>query len=281
MTDFTTIRSRGRVELKNARYALRSRAAAHSAYLAFARLGEHRNEVLNDATKVVIDGFPRSANTFAAIAFQTAQERPVRIAHNLHSAAHLTVAARRGLPTLVLIREPTDAVLSEAIRERPVSLRQVLAAYCRFYEAIAPHVGSMTVGEFSRVTNDFGSIIVEVNRRFGTTFRPFEHTSETNAVVFDLIDERERRPAVKTVDDYLAGKLSLDDVQAAYRDLEARGVPSSLPEGSVPRPVLSRTRLKEELRRQLEKPSLAALRERSGRAYERIADQRSTMEGSG
>jgi hypothetical protein len=230
MTDTTTLRSKGRVQLKNVRYALRSRVAAHPAYLIFARLGEHRDEVLSDATVVVIDGFPRSANTFAAVAFQTAQERPVRIAHNLHSAAHLTVAARRGLPTLVLIREPTDAVLSEAIRESPVSLRQVLAAYSRFYEAIAPHVGSMAVGEFSRVTNDFGSIIVEVNRRFGTAFRPFEHTNETSAVVFDLIDERERRPAVKTVDEYLAGKLSLDDVRAAYRDLEARGVPSSLPE---------------------------------------------------
>jgi hypothetical protein len=233
-----------------------------------------------DATAVVIDGFPRSANTFASVAFQTAQERPVRIAHNLHSAAHLTVAAMRGVPTLVLVREPTDAALSEAIREHPVSLRTVLAAYCRFYETVAPHVGSMIVGEFAGVTTDFGSIIVEMNRRFGTTFRPFEHTSESTELVFRLIDERERRPAVKAVDEYLAGKVSLDDVRAAYRDLEAKEVPSSLPEGSVPRPVMSRTELKEELRRDLEAAPLTSLRQRAERAYQRILDWRGTTEGS-
>jgi len=277
----TSLRRKGRVALKDVRYGLRSRAAARPVYLSFARRGEHRDEVLSDGTAVVIDGFPRSANTFAALAFQTAQERPVRIAHNLHSAAHLIVAARRGVPTLLLIREPTDAVLSEAIRERPVSLRQVLAAYCRFYETVASRVGNMTVGEFSRVTNDFGSIIVELNRRFGTAFGFFEHTSESTAVVFRLIDERERRPTVKTVDGYLAGRSSLDEVWAAYGDLEARGVASSLPEGSVPRPSTSRIGLKEELRRNLEKPFLADLRKRAEQAYRRITDRASTMGGSG
>ena len=90
------------------------------------------------------------------------RERPVRIAHNLHSPAHLTVAARRGVPTLLLVREPTDTVLSEAIRESPVSLGRVLSAYIRFYETVAPHLGGMAVGDFSAVTKDFGSVIAHV-----------------------------------------------------------------------------------------------------------------------
>ncbi len=277
----SSLRRQVHVFVKDVRYDLRSRASTYPVYLSYARRGEHRDEVLSEGTAVVIDGFPRSANTFAALAFQTAQERPVRIAHNLHSAAQLTIAAARGVPTLVLIREPTDTVLSEAIRERPISLRRVLAAYCRFYETVASQVDRMTVGEFSRVTNDFGSIIEEFNRRFGTAFLPFEHTRESTARVFRLIDERERRPGVKVVDGYLAGRLSLDDVWAAYRDLDAQGVPSSLPEGSVPRPVLSRSEPKEELRGELEVAPLAGLRQRAEGAYRRIIDRRRISDGSG
>jgi hypothetical protein len=151
MTDIAPVVGRRmRIMAKDVRYGLRSRGSTLPAYLAFARRGEHADEVLGEGTAIVIDGFPRSANTFAAIAFQIAQEVPVRIAHNLHSAAHVVAAASKGVPTIVLVRDPTDAVLSEAIREHPVTLRTVLSAYCRFYETVAPWIANTTVGEFSQ-----------------------------------------------------------------------------------------------------------------------------------
>ena len=281
MTSITSRVARGvRIAGKDIRYALRSRASVHPMYLRFAQHGEHRDEVLGDGTAIVIDGFPRSANTFAAIAFQMAQGTPVRIAHNLHSAAHLAAAASRGLPTIVLIRDPTDAVLSEAIREQPVSLKTVLAAYCRFYETVDPWLPNMTVGEFSQVTHDLGAVIREMNRRCGSAFRPFDADARSTSDVFGLIDERERRPAVKAVDEYLAGKTSLDAVWATYRDLDGRGEPSTVPERSVPRPSAVRAELKAELRHELEDPALMPLRERADRAYRCVVQGRHTLDGS-
>src|SRR5262245_54574684 len=44
---------------------------------------ERNGPVFRD-TDAVIEGFPRSANTFAAAAFALAQTTPVRLAHHLH-----------------------------------------------------------------------------------------------------------------------------------------------------------------------------------------------------
>ena len=64
---------------------------------------------------VVIEGFPRSGNSFARRAFIMAQDETfdvTRIAHHLHVPAQVIRAARWRIPTLVLIRRPKDAVLS-------------------------------------------------------------------------------------------------------------------------------------------------------------------------
>ena len=61
----------------------------------------------------MIDGYTRSASTYAVYAFQLSQARPVRVAHHLHAPAQLIEAARRGVPTLMVIREPRGALLAQ------------------------------------------------------------------------------------------------------------------------------------------------------------------------
>src|SRR4029079_11860657 len=95
-------------------------------------------EVISDETEVVIDGYTRSASTFAVYAFQVAQPRPVRLAHHLHAPAQLLEAARRGLPAILVIREPRGAVLSQVVREPGVDLLDAVWAYSRFYESLEP-----------------------------------------------------------------------------------------------------------------------------------------------
>ena len=97
-----------------ARHRLRTRVAEYpSLYLPFARrkYPGPSPEVISPETELVIDGFTRSATTFAVYALQLSQERPVRLAHHLHAPAQLIEAARRGVPALVLIREPRGAIL--------------------------------------------------------------------------------------------------------------------------------------------------------------------------
>lgn len=137
---------------------------------------------------IVIEGFPRSGNTFAYTAFVMAQPRPVRAAGRVHAPAQLIAAARWGIPGIVLIRHPDEAIPSFLIRHPRTGARQAMRGWLRFYEPLRPHLKKLVVGTFDRVTTDFGSVIERVNERFGTDFVPFQHTDENVRKVWEAID---------------------------------------------------------------------------------------------
>ncbi len=265
------VRSEAAAVARSARYAVRSRLSTTPPYLSLVGRGKHRDEALRDGTDVVIDGFPRCANTFATIAFQVAQPRSVRIAHHLHAPAHLIAAARAEIPAILLVREPVDAVLSEAIREQPVRVGTVLSAYLRFYEHVLPFLDAFTVGEFRVVTTAFGRVIEALNARSGTAFDIFEHDEPAVQLVFALIDERERRPTRKHVDRFLAGDIPLWEVVQAAQALDRLSAPTVAAEHAVPRPSIHRDGLKHALRREIEARHLRPTLRRAQAIYERVA----------
>lgn len=110
-------------------------------YLMLQRLRPRRRHlVVARDTEIVIEGYPRSANTFAVAAFMLAQERPVKMAHHLHAPAQVIRAVKWGIPTLLLIRQPEDAVLSLLIREPGISAERALRDYIRFYNGYGPTI---------------------------------------------------------------------------------------------------------------------------------------------
>ena len=91
-------------------------------------------------TQLVIEGFPRSANTFAVLAFESLQPNKFKIAHHMHVPAQIIRAAHFKIPTIVLIRNPTDSVISFVIRDTKISIEQALKCYISFYEKIYPTI---------------------------------------------------------------------------------------------------------------------------------------------
>jgi hypothetical protein len=225
--------------------------------------------VVGDATEAVIDGFTRSACVFAAVAFQQAQPRPVRLAHLLHAPAHLIAGAERGLPCLVTIREPEGAVASCLIREPYLTASVVLGAWTRFYERLLPYRDHLVVGEFSRVTTDLGSLIEDMNARFGTAFAPFVHTPENVERVFAFIEERAARPAYEEhIGLYMSGIETAADLDAARQRAKGVGRASPVPfEHRVARPSAERGELRDALAEQYRDARLESLRRRAEQLY--------------
>jgi hypothetical protein len=155
--------------------------------LPVARLRGH-GAIVDVDTDVLIEGYPRSANSFAVAAFGLAQPGPVRIAHHTHAPAHVIAAVRRGIPALVLIREPEDAVLEFVIVKPHLNIGQALRGYLRFYEPLLAHRRGFVIGAFPEVTADFGAVIRRLNQRFGTRFAEFRHTRENVQACFDAMD---------------------------------------------------------------------------------------------
>jgi hypothetical protein len=170
------------------------RAAKHPAlfFTIYRLTGKDRRRVVTPETQLVIEGFPRSANTFAVAAFRQAQREKVRIAHGLHVPAQVVRAARWGIPTLVLIRKPKDAVLSFLIRD-PISVGQALKYYLSFYQAVEKYRDAYVLGLFEEVTEDYGQVIRRLNERFGTTFSLFRHDAQNVNEVFARIERNSRR----------------------------------------------------------------------------------------
>ena len=148
----------------------------------------YRDRMVTEATDICIDGYPRSANSFAVGAFEQAQDGPVRIAHHNHAPAPILEAVRREIPAVVLIRNPVDTLISErglqlqtaAVEGRPpplhVSYATRLRGWMSFYERLDPVLDDVVVAPFELVTEDVGEVIDAVNTRFDTTFSRFEHT---------------------------------------------------------------------------------------------------------
>lgn len=176
--------------VKRLHHEFRARAGLHPIvfYSIFSLKKTNRPLMIRRDTEIVIEGFPRSANTFSVIAFQQSQARGVRIAHHLHVPAQIIRAAKWNIPAIVLVRNPLDAVISLLVRYPYVKPCPVLREYVRFYSRIAPLRDNFVVARFEDIVNDYGSVIARVNERFGTTFIPFVHSAENTKKVFQGVE---------------------------------------------------------------------------------------------
>jgi hypothetical protein len=157
------------------------------------------------ATEIVIEGYPRSGNTFAVVAFRLAQGREIEIAHHLHAAAQIKRAARLDVPAIVLIREPSEAILSLVVRDPHASMRWALRSYIRFYSSIIPYLEKTVVAPFPTVTSDLASIIRMVNTRYGTAFKEFVPTEHALKSVRQTVEWMGQRDSMITGWDYGLG----------------------------------------------------------------------------
>jgi hypothetical protein len=221
---------------------LQTHAGKHpSAFYGLYRLArKDRARVVTPETELVIEGFPRSANSFARVAFNRAQKGKVRIATGLHVPAQVIRAARWRIPTLVLIRRPKDAVLSFAIRD-PISVEQALRYYLSFYETVENYSDAYVLGIFEEVTGNFGRVIQRLNDRFGTSFSPFRHDERNVEAVLARVERNSKRKFGETQW-----------------------------ENKASRPVAAREGTKRELERELERPEVERILLRSEAVYDRL-----------
>jgi hypothetical protein len=251
--------------IRRARHRLRIRfCEIPGLYLPFARrkYPGPSPEVISSETRFVIDGYTRSASTFAVYALQLAQPVPVRLAHHLHAPAQLIAAARNSVPALAVIREPQGAILSQLIREPDVALRDAIVAYARFYERLLPYRDHFVVADFEEVTKNFGAVIRRVNERFGTVFAEFEPSEPNVDRCFELI--RLRSTLSPVLLGFESGTVTADEMRPEAEILARRQGPA--PEAWIP--SQERDQSKAALREQWARPDLARLRHRAERVYE-------------
>jgi hypothetical protein len=221
-------------------YELKSMGAMHPLIaMPLARLRGHGTIVDRD-TELVIEGFPRSANSFVVAAFRMAQHREVQVAHHLHAPGHVIAAIRAGVPTLVLVREPELPTVELVLYKNvTISVRQALRSYIRYYRPLLGYRSRFVVGTFHDVTTDLGAVIRRVNAHYGTTFAEFDHSQENERACFQVMEAHWR------------GRFESEDLVEHY----------------VGRPSELRARQVEELRAEYWVPALRRLRSEAQRIH--------------
>jgi len=139
-------------------------------------------------TALVMDGFPRSGNSYARAALFHANGIDTVISTHGHSHRFVHQGVRFGIPVIVLIREP-DAAISSLLRFEPATDERMLAdAYTRYYRHVLRDIDSVLIARFEEVTADFGAVLKRCNAKFGSDLAIYHKTPESEREVSAHID---------------------------------------------------------------------------------------------
>lgn len=172
----------------------------------------YQRKIVTENTDLIIEGYPRSANSFSVKAFKYVNGDDYKIATHLHAYPQVIVGVKYKIPTMVLIREPFSCVVSyAALSAKEIGVEQynmnynlkwLIEDYVVFYKNLLPYRDKFVVAPFTQVLDDYGAVITEVNQKFGTDFIPFQSTEAHVKNVFDSAKEHlspsKKRENIKT-----------------------------------------------------------------------------------
>lgn len=143
---------------------------------------------IDSRTELVLDGYHRSANSFAAMQFRLANPG-VRISDHLHTPGAIITASRHGIPAVVLIRDPYDAVPSLLQLMEGTRPSSAIRMWMRYYTVAEPYLTDAVVADFAQVIGSFGGVVRRCNVKWGTNFAEPPSTADFQRSVRNALSE--------------------------------------------------------------------------------------------
>lgn len=154
----------------------------------------NRNNVCSEGTDIVIEGFPRSGNSFTVDMLSILQEGPrknLKIAHHTHRIENILIGRKLNKPIVTLIRRPEDAILSCIIySDEPVDF--AAQWYFNFYNTILQMDALPIVLNFMTVVSDFNKVVHVVNAAAGSSIRTSIDLKADAALAHEYAERRAR-----------------------------------------------------------------------------------------
>lgn len=147
-------------------------------------------ELLRTNYDVIVDGYPRSANSRLACAIQVAAPN-LRTRSHAHQMAHVRQAiVRHGKPAIVVIRKPGDAIASCAFHRR-WSIAYATQYYEMYYRQLLDLIGrpNLLVVDFETVLSRLHATLRAIGSWYPSTFHLLRIPDELEAQVDRKIRE--------------------------------------------------------------------------------------------
>lgn len=174
--------------LRRAKYLLGHEPALLPVYLRLTPLGTSRQ--LTEFTDLVVEGFPRSGNTFTVFALEDASGHELTIASHVHQPSQVKHTLARGIPTVLVIRDPVSALASYLVYDQRFSASTVIGEYCSYHRELVPYADRLLICEFDEVTSHMPSVIDRINRRYSLQIPPFDDEASNVKEVMARIEWR-------------------------------------------------------------------------------------------
>lgn len=157
-------------------------------YISIARRRNTSRRLIDNDINLVIEGFPRSGNTYLLSSLIVANPG-LNVASHLHSIAHIRVAQKRDVPVVITIREPKAAIASEIInqlgRNQLESPAKLTKRYERFYTFCLSQSEHLVISPFETTTSYPERVIQALNDRLDLELRS-EGIREQDDVLADV-----------------------------------------------------------------------------------------------
>ncbi|MGJ8655524.1 MAG: hypothetical protein ACSHX6_03660 [Akkermansiaceae bacterium] len=155
--------------------------------------GSWRSGLVKRDSRICIEAYPRSANTYSVAAFKISQDdMGSHIARHSHMAGQVKLALNYEIPCLVVIREPLAAASSLAVFAPYLSVKQCLKSYIQFYQSIWADRDRFVCVKFETVVESYDQIIQQLNKKYSLDLKGFESNDEMEKSCFELVEEMDR-----------------------------------------------------------------------------------------
>ena len=132
-----------------------------------------------------VDGYPRSANTFMSKSLEIVLPNLKPRSHS-HSPFLPIAATKRGIPGVLVIREPVDAIVSYVVMTGH-RFENAVSFYEDFHRPLLKIADQIFVAHFSRITKSPNQVITEFGEHFSMELPPLDEGLEEAA--FDTIEK--------------------------------------------------------------------------------------------
>ena len=134
-------------------------------YFFIGRFFKIKKFFINKNTDLVIEGFPRSGNSFLEACFKVLNKNII-LAHHTHSVAQVKMGIKKNLPVILLIRDPSEATKSAYFfYKKKLSYNFLIKEYIGFYESLIIYKKNTIVLDFKKI-NNFKKILKYLQTNF-------------------------------------------------------------------------------------------------------------------
>ena len=143
-------------------------------------------------TDIVVEVFPRAANTFLVHALKIVAQDGLNIAHHLHDPVQITRGVTADIPVIVIIRAPEDAVSSWILKSPWMSPALALRIYNAFYKCALAEGDKVTLISYDQLITTPQEVLAIIYERPGRAPPALLATLDQEAV-FASIEARKRQ----------------------------------------------------------------------------------------